>query len=98
MPKYVHELKNWPVFTWEADRLVMLLSEVRHKQGRLLGKLEGLGFRLQEEATLETIIRLEIGEGCEVFARHCIEGHTGFNKKGDFGKRGGRWKEYELSS
>lgn len=33
----------------------MPLSTVRHKQGRLLGKLEGLGFRLREEATLETL-------------------------------------------
>lgn len=33
----------------------MSLSEVRHKQGRLLGKLEGLGFQLREEATLETL-------------------------------------------
>lgn len=28
---------------------------MRHKQGRLLGKLEGLGFRLREEASLETL-------------------------------------------
>lgn len=33
----------------------MPLSTVRHKQGRLLGKLEGLGFRQREDATLETL-------------------------------------------
>ena len=31
------------------------LSSVRHKQGKLLGKLEGLGFHLREEATLKTL-------------------------------------------
>ncbi len=34
---------------------MLLLSTVRRKQGRLLGKLEGLGFRLIDEATLETL-------------------------------------------
>jgi Fic family protein len=32
-----------------------LLSAVRHDQGRLLGRMEGLGFRLREEATLQTL-------------------------------------------
>ncbi|MEP6735144.1 MAG: Fic family protein [Chryseolinea sp.] len=55
IPKYIHLLKNWSTFTWEDDNLISELSAVRHKQGRLLGKLEGLGFRLREEATLETL-------------------------------------------
>ena len=55
MSKYIHLLKDWPTFKWEDDKIISLLSTVRHKQGRLLGKLEGLGFRLREEATLETL-------------------------------------------
>jgi Fic family protein len=55
MSRYIHELKNWPSFQWEDDKLLLPLSTVRHKQGRLLGKLEGLGFPLREEATLETL-------------------------------------------
>jgi Fic family protein len=55
MSKYIHLLKDWPDFKWENDKIIHLLSAVRHKQGRLLGKLEGLGFRLREEATLETL-------------------------------------------
>ena len=55
MSSYIHSLKDWPTFNWEDDRVLLPLSTVRHKQGRLLGKLEGLGFRLREEATLETL-------------------------------------------
>jgi Fic family protein len=55
MSRYIHSLKHWPVFKWEDDKIILPLSTVRHKQGRLLGKLEGLGFRLREEATLETL-------------------------------------------
>ena len=32
-----------------------LLAEVRHRQGRLLGKMENLGFSLQAEASLHTL-------------------------------------------
>jgi Fic family protein len=55
MSKYIHLLKEWPALKWEDDKIILPLSTVRHKQGRLLGKLEGLGFRLREEATLETL-------------------------------------------
>ena len=55
MSRYIHLLKNWPAFKWEDDKIILPLSTVRHKQGRLLGKLEGLGFRLRAEATLETL-------------------------------------------
>lgn len=35
--------------------MVELLGTVRHRQGRLLGRMQGLGFRLQEEAVLHTL-------------------------------------------
>lgn len=52
---YIHQLNSWPDFTWDEKALSKLLTEVRHKQGRLLGKMEGLGFSLKEEATLQTL-------------------------------------------
>lgn len=55
MTTYIHLSKNWPAFKWQDDKILSPLATVRHKQGRLLGKLEGLGFRLREEATLETL-------------------------------------------
>jgi Fic family protein len=45
-PRYSHELSEWPDLRWESEALAGLLAEVRHKQGRLLGKTEALGFEL----------------------------------------------------
>jgi Fic family protein len=55
MPVYIHQLENWPNFTWEQEKIALKLAEVRHHQGRLLGKMEGMGFRLQAEANLHTL-------------------------------------------
>jgi Fic family protein len=52
---YIYHHKTWPSFTWNEKVLLKLLANVRHKQGRLLGKMEGLGFSLKEEATLQTL-------------------------------------------
>lgn len=52
---YVHELQAWPTLTWEGDSLAAPLGAVRHKQGRLLGKMEAFGFDLRTEASLEVL-------------------------------------------
>src|SRR4051812_24083971 len=52
---YIHERKEWPDFRWEQGKLTTLLSEVRLSQGRLLGRMEGLGFERREEATLQSL-------------------------------------------
>lgn len=65
MSNYIHLLNDWPTFTWEGDKIISLLSTVRHKQGRLLGKLEGLSFRLREEASLETLT-LDVTKSSEI--------------------------------
>ncbi len=52
---YIWERKGWPDFTWQTDRIVAKLATVRHAQGRLLGRMEGLGFRLKQEAQLHTL-------------------------------------------
>src|SRR5882757_7976339 len=52
---YIHERKEWPEFKWDQTKLAPLLAEARHLQGRLLGRMEGLGFQLREEATLQTL-------------------------------------------
>lgn len=53
--KYIHEQTGWPNLRWDDARLLPLLAEVRHRQGRLLGRMEGLGFRLRAEANLTTL-------------------------------------------
>jgi Fic family protein len=79
---YIHENSNWPNLLWNDAKLSPLLAEVRHRQGRLLGKMEGLGFRLRIEANLETLTadvvkssaiegeRLDAGEVRSSIARH----------------------------
>ena len=52
---YIHEQSDWPGLSWHAARLSPLLAEVRHRQGRLLGRMEGLGFRPRAEASLATL-------------------------------------------
>jgi Fic family protein len=52
---YIHELKDWPGFRWDHERISALLVDVRHRQGRLIGRMEGLGFQLQTEAVLHTL-------------------------------------------
>jgi Fic family protein len=52
---YIHERTDWPNFTWDSAKLSPVLAEVRHKQGRLLGRMEGLGFQLRNEASLATL-------------------------------------------
>jgi len=53
--KFIHQNDNWPTFTWNTSHFIDLLSEVRHLQGRLVGKMEALGFELRNEALLDTL-------------------------------------------
>jgi Fic family protein len=55
MPDYIHERDDWPAFRWDHKVLGARLAAVRHKQGRLLGRMEGLGFALRDEARLQTL-------------------------------------------
>ena len=52
---YIHELKIWPNFIWNYKEIVPLLSETRGQVGRLLGRMESLGFDLRREAVLKTL-------------------------------------------
>jgi Fic family protein len=53
--RYIHELAGWPKLSWNQERLANTLASVRHKQGWLLGRMEALGFPLQQEAVLQTL-------------------------------------------
>jgi Fic family protein len=65
MPAYIHELPNWPKFRWDQNRLAERLAAVRHRQGRLIGRMEALGFPLRIEATLENLTQ-EILKSSEI--------------------------------
>ncbi|WP_341023578.1 Fic family protein [Brevundimonas diminuta] len=52
---YIHELADWPNLIWDHSALAQPLAAVRHRQGRLIGRMEALGFALREEAVLRTL-------------------------------------------
>lgn len=52
---YIHQNPAWPNLRWDNGKLLPLLADVRHRQGRLLGRMEGLGFQLRAEASLTTL-------------------------------------------
>ncbi len=56
--QYIHEISDWPEFTWDEKTISPLLADVRHKQGRVLGRMEGLGMHLRAEATLSHLLRI----------------------------------------
>lgn len=62
---YVYQHKKWPHFTWQQEKLFPLLSDTKVRQGRLIGKMEGLGFGLQSEAALQTLT-LDVVKSSEI--------------------------------
>ncbi len=65
MSLFIHQLKHWPHFSWNNQEITKVLAAVRYRQGKLLGKMETLGFSLQEEATLQTLT-LEVLKSSEI--------------------------------
>lgn len=55
MTIYIHELPDWPRFRWSQDALLQRLAAMRHRQGRLIGCMESLGFSSRAEAVLNTL-------------------------------------------
>ena len=52
---YIYEFKEWPHFIWDAQQLAEPLAAIRHRQGRLIGNMEALGFKFRQEAVLQTL-------------------------------------------
>jgi Fic family protein len=52
---YIHEQPEWPQFWWRSEAIAEALAAVRHRQGRLVGRMEALGFPLQQEAVFRTL-------------------------------------------
>jgi Fic family protein len=64
---FIYEQPDWPHFRWDREDLAETLAAVRHKQGVLIGRMEGLGFRLRGEAILKTLTE-------DVLKTNAIEG------------------------
>ncbi len=52
---YIWQQPDWPRFRWDSARLIEPLAAARLKQGRLLGRMQGLGFDLRLEAELQAL-------------------------------------------
>jgi len=66
---FIYERGGWPEFRWRDEALSAPLAAVRHRQGRLIGRMEALGFPLQSEALLQTLTE-------DVLKSSDIEGET----------------------
>lgn len=52
---YIYQQSTWPNFRWDDKALLLLISKVRNLQGKLIGKMEAIGFSLREEAMLKML-------------------------------------------
>jgi Fic family protein len=52
---YIWETPGWPRLSWNSEVLSTLLASTSREQGRLLGRMEALGFDLRAEAHLQAL-------------------------------------------
>ena len=73
--KYIYQNPDWHKFTWFGEKIQKLLFDIKKAQGYLLGKMETLGFDVQNNASLqvltENIIKSSEIEG-EILDRHSV--------------------------
>lgn len=50
---WIYQHSDWPNFVWGDDKIGALLADVRYRQGRLLGRMQSLGFAV--EANMHTL-------------------------------------------
>jgi Fic family protein len=65
MSTFVYQHYDWPNFMWDNDMVLMYLADVRFSQGKLMGKLETLGFEMRENAQFE-MLSLEVLKSAEI--------------------------------
>ena len=69
MNTYIHDLPGWPAFDWDHAALTGAITSLRHEQGRLMGRLEALGFPAQQEAMLTTLTD-DVQKSSEIEGEH----------------------------
>jgi Fic family protein len=66
---YLWERPEWPDLTWDTRSLAPLVAQVSREEGRLLGRMESLGFGLRREAHLRTLTE-EVVKSSEIEGEH----------------------------
>jgi len=62
---YIHQIKQWPDFSWNTDVILTKLGNVRQRQGTILGIMSQAGFKIQETAMLNTLT-LDVTKSTEI--------------------------------
>ncbi len=55
MNRWIWQKERWPKFTWQADTLLPLIGQARLAQGKLLAKVNGIGFEQSREASADVL-------------------------------------------
>lgn len=66
---FIYENKDWPCFTWNKIEVSGKLAKIKLVQGKLLGKMQSIGFDLQDQASLLTLTE-------DVIKTSAIEGES----------------------
>ena len=69
MSAYIYLEPGWPALRWDEVAIARRLADLRHRQGRLLGRMEGLGFSLQRDAELQSLT-LDVVKSSEIEGEH----------------------------
>ena len=88
---YIHELQDWPRFRWDDGELSAVLASVRHRQGRLIGHMEALGFDLRQEAVLQTLTG-DVVKSSEIEGERLDAGQV----RSSIARRLGGWTQHQL--
>lgn len=65
MAKYIYQYPNWPEFSWKDKDVQPLLGQVRHSQGKLMGMMSTLGFKIQSD-TLLSVLTMDVVKSSEI--------------------------------
>jgi len=52
---YIHMKPDWPNFIWDSEKLSPVLAALRYREGQLIGRMQALGFKFRQEASLRTL-------------------------------------------
>ena len=69
MTTYIYQQLDWPNFHWDLPFLTELLAEAHASRGRLIGRMEALGFSAQQE-TLLSSLTLDAVKSSEIEGEH----------------------------
>lgn len=69
MSTYIYKRPDWPRLHWNRESLAERLAAVRHEQGRLMGRMEAMGFKLRQEAVLKTLTE-DVLKSSEIEGEH----------------------------